>query len=111
MLLSKGDKFFIQSLFIANEVIDSKLKSGSDGILCKLDIQKAYNHVNWNFLLAVLDKMGFGHKWIWWINWCISTPKFSILINGNPTGFFHNPRGLRQGYPISLFICFNYGGS
>ena len=62
--------------------MDSRLKSNVGGVLCKLDIEKAYDHVSWSFLMAVLKKMGFGERWIKWIEWCISTVKFSVLING-----------------------------
>ena len=47
----------------ANEAIDSIVKSNRGAILCKLDIEKAYDHVDWAFLLAVLEKMGFGERW------------------------------------------------
>lgn len=51
-------------ILIANEVIDLRLKSGSNGInLCKLDIQKAYDHAYWSLLLVVLDKMSFS-SWL-----------------------------------------------
>ena len=49
-------------VLIANEVIDSKLKDNLRGILCKLDIEKAYNHINWSFVLALMEKMRFGSK-------------------------------------------------
>ena len=45
---------------IANETIDSMLKRNERGVLCKLDLEKAYDHLNWNFLLTVMRKMGFG---------------------------------------------------
>ena len=93
-------------VLITNEAIDSRLKSGSNGILCKLDIEKAYNHVNWNFLWVVLEKTSFGHKWIKWFNWCISIDKFSVLINETFVGFFHISRGLRQGDPLSSYYLF-----
>ena len=54
-------------VLIANETIDSKIKEDLRGVLCKLDIKKAYDHVNWNFVLAVTEKMGFGSKWMGWI--------------------------------------------
>ena len=53
----------MDAVLIANEAIDSILKSNRGAILCKLDIEKAYDHVEWYFLLAVLEKMGFGKKW------------------------------------------------
>ena len=49
---------------IANEVIDSLLKSDESGVLCKLNIEKTYDHLNWDFLLLVMQKMGFGEKWV-----------------------------------------------
>ena len=85
----------LDTAIIANEAIDSMLKRNESGVLCKLDIEKAYDHLNWNFLLLVLQRMGFGEKWTGWISWCISIATFSVLINGPPTGFFNSSRGLR----------------
>ncbi|RVW77755.1 hypothetical protein CK203_050341 [Vitis vinifera] len=89
---------------IANEVIDSRLKASLRGLLCKLDIEKAYDHVNWNHLIAMMDKMGFGSKWLGWIRWCISMIRFSILVNSSPFGFFSSSRGLKQEDPLSPYF-------
>ena len=93
-------------VLIANEVLDNILKDGLPGVLCKFDIEKAYDHVNWEFLIYLLRRCGFLVKWCNWIWFCISTIRFSILINGSPQGFFTSSRGLRQGDPLSplLFV-------
>ncbi|RVW95582.1 hypothetical protein CK203_039073 [Vitis vinifera] len=43
---------------IANEAIDSRLKVNIPGLLLKLDIEKAFDHVNWDCLISVMSKMG-----------------------------------------------------
>ena len=92
------------SVLIGNEILDSCLKDKLPRIICKLDIEKAYDHVNWHFLLYLLDRCGFLGKWCHWIHYYISTVRFSILINGSPEGFFGSTRGIRQGDPLSLLL-------
>ncbi|RVW26393.1 putative ribonuclease H protein [Vitis vinifera] len=52
----------------------------------------------------VMQKMRFGPKWIGWMWSCISTAKFSVLVNGVPAGFFSSSKGLRQGDPLSAYL-------
>ncbi|RVW24957.1 Transposon TX1 uncharacterized 149 kDa protein [Vitis vinifera] len=94
----------LDAVLVANEAIDSRKRSASAGLVCKLDIEKAYDHVNWKFLLSVLEKMGFGPKWRSWILFCISTVRMAVLVNGTPTEFFSTYRGLRQGDPLSPYL-------
>ena len=84
----------LDSCFIANECLDNRLRSGILGVLCKLDMEKAFDHVNLGFLMYMLEWLGFPKKWRKLIFYCISMVKFSVLINGASRGFFENYRGL-----------------
>ena len=109
-LVSKAQNAFVEgrqimdASLIANEVLDAMEKRKEKGILCKLDMEKAYDQINWNFILTLLMEMGFGTKWIGWIRWCISTTSFSVHLNDSPVGYFRSSRGLRQGDPLSPYL-------
>ncbi|GJS99162.1 sugar transport protein 13 [Tanacetum coccineum] len=69
-----------------------------------VDIQKAYDTVDWAFLNSVLMGFGFHERMIAWIMECVSSTSYSICINGNLHGYFQGKRGLRQGDPLSPYL-------
>ncbi|KAL5577599.1 hypothetical protein UlMin_019298 [Ulmus minor] len=91
-------------VLVATEAVEDYRIKGERGVIFKVDFEKAYDHVNWDFLDFVLEKKGFGVRWRSWMRGCISSANFSIMINGKPRGRFGASRGLRQGDPLSPFL-------
>nr|GEY19367.1 RNA-directed DNA polymerase, eukaryota [Tanacetum cinerariifolium] len=90
--------------FILNEVLQwCKIKK-KQSFIFKVDFEKAYDSVRWDFLDDVLKKFGFGNKWCDWIQTCLKSSRGSILINGSPTEEFQFCKGLKQGDPLSPFL-------
>lgn len=63
-----------------NEVVDEKRKLGEEGVVFKIDFNKAYDHVAWGFLDHVLERKGFSARWRSWISSFLSLTKFAILV-------------------------------
>ncbi|GJX42038.1 putative RNA-directed DNA polymerase, eukaryota, reverse transcriptase zinc-binding domain protein [Tanacetum coccineum] len=70
----------------------------------KVDIQKAYDTVDWKFLETILVGFGFHPKMVQWIMVCVSGASYSISVNGNVHGWFKGKRGLRHGDLLSPYL-------
>jgi len=73
-------------------------------IILKLDLKKAYDCINWDFLRLILLQCGFELVTTNWVMGCVASTVFAILINGEVKKFIQSKRGLRQGYPLSPFL-------
>jgi hypothetical protein len=94
----------LDGILVANEVVDEARKHKKELLLFKVDFEKAYDSIDWNYLDAVMLKMGFPTLWRKWIKECIGTASTSVLVNGSPTEEFYLERGLRQGKPLFPFL-------
>ena len=94
----------LDGILVANEIVDKACRSNEELILFKVDFEKAYDSIDFEYLDDVMKKMGFPTLWRKWINECIRTATASVLVNGSPTDEFSLGRELRQGDPLSSFL-------
>jgi len=69
-------------------------KKKKKSLILKLDLHKAYDCVDWDFLHLILNQVGFGSQMTRWIMSCVTSPSFVVLIKGEVTDFFKGERGL-----------------
>ncbi|GJX37990.1 RNA-directed DNA polymerase, eukaryota [Tanacetum coccineum] len=90
--------------FILNELISWCKHKKFKGMIFKVDFEKAFDSVKWEFLEETLKSFGFGHRWCKWISGCLNNARGSVLVNGNPTSEFQFFKGLKQGDPLCPFL-------
>ncbi|KAH9751258.1 putative ribonuclease H protein [Citrus sinensis] len=95
-----------ENIIIAQEVIHTmRRKSGKIGqMLIKVDLEKAYDRLSWDFIFETLSEAGIPSDLIRMTMECITSASMQILWNGDCTEEFVPSRGIRQGDPISLYI-------
>lgn len=70
----------------------------------KIDLEKAYDRMSWEFLEYTLRRFAFPEKIISLIMWCVKSSSLAILWNGEKPAPFKPTRGLRQGDPLSPYL-------
>uniref|UniRef100_A0A251RWC4 Putative reverse transcriptase domain, Reverse transcriptase zinc-binding domain protein n=1 Tax=Helianthus annuus TaxID=4232 RepID=A0A251RWC4_HELAN len=99
-----GGRYILDGPLIVNEIQNWVRKTKRNAFFFKIDFEKAYDNINWNFVVDILSQMGFSFKWCSWIKGILSSARASVLVNGAPTFEFKCNKGMRQGDPISPFL-------
>nr|GEV12248.1 hypothetical protein [Tanacetum cinerariifolium] len=87
----------IDGPLMVDEIISWVRKQKRRLMLFKVDFKKSFDSLSWNFLLFIMEQMGFSSKWRNWILSCLNSSFALVLINGSLTMEFKLKRGLRQG--------------
>ena len=109
-IVDSAQSAFVESRVIMHNIIvcqdmlkHYKRKNGAARCTLKIDLKKAYDSVNWEFIRNLLKALRFPSMFVKWIMNCLTTP-FSLSINGGLIGFFSGKKGLRQGDPVSPLV-------
>jgi hypothetical protein len=94
------ERNILEGVVILHEVLHEFRRSNTRGVLFKIDFEKAYDKVRWDFVKQVLEGKGFLDTWIKQTMSSIQGGRVCINVNGEMTKFFMTFQGLRQGDPL-----------
>jgi hypothetical protein len=114
-LISFNQNAFIKRRYIhdnfifVQQVIKELHYKKVHSLFIKLDISKAFDIVNWSYLLDIMTFLGFGMRWKNWVAALWATSSSTFLLNGEPGSRIRHKRGVRQGSSILHVVPFGYG--
>jgi hypothetical protein len=100
LVFLKG-RHILDAIGRAQECLHIKNTNNSKALILKLDLKKAFDFIDWDFLRLILIQLGFSQQSIKWIMNYMKSFNFVVLVNGETSPFFHSGRGLRQVCPLS----------
>ncbi|KAK1282584.1 hypothetical protein QJS10_CPB22g00280 [Acorus calamus] len=92
------------NILLAHELVKYLSIQGKSRACIKVDLRKAFDSIRWDYLEEVLRSCKLNDHWINLCMDCITSARYSILINGFPEGFFSSCCGVRQGDPLSPLL-------
>src|SRR3954469_3015910 len=96
----------LDGVVVLHETVHEMHTKKLNGVIFKIDFEKAYDKVKWSFLQQTLRMKGFSEEWCALIHSCVSGGSVAVNVNDEIGRFFQTKKGLRQGDPLSP-ILFN----
>lgn len=109
-LIGSQQTAYIKGRFIGNNIrtvldtLEYTRKFNMSGLLLCLDFKKAFDSLEWPFMISVLRKFNFGDSFIKWIETLYEKPYAKVKVNGWLTEPIPQSRGIRQGCPASALL-------
>jgi hypothetical protein len=94
----------LDGVLVVNKLLDLAKRRKDKCLFFKVDFERAYDTVHWNFLEFMMLGIGFVEGWRRWIRACVFQSSMSVLVNESPTEDFSVGKGLMQGNPLSPFL-------
>ena len=95
----------IENVLLAQELVAGySRKNMSPRCAIKIDLRKAFDSISWPFLINLLKAVNFPAQFVRWVEACVTSPMFSVALNGSLVGYFSGAKGVRQRDPMSLYL-------
>jgi hypothetical protein len=94
----------MNSILALHEILHETKCKGQTGVVLKLDFEKTYDKVHWDFLMKCLRVRGFNNTWCGWIEKILHNGTMCVKINGHLGPYFQSYNGVRQGDPLSPLL-------
>ena len=94
----------MDGMLTLHEVLHHTHVKKRTGVVLKLDFEKAYDKVNWDFLLECHKLKGFEDKWCTWVDQVLRNGTMSVKINNIVGAYFQSFKGVHQGDPMFPFL-------
>ncbi|MCP3901139.1 MAG: hypothetical protein GY707_15650, partial [Desulfobacteraceae bacterium] len=109
-LIHPDQNGYIQGRFIGcsirtiYDIIENSQNEEYSNLITFIDYEKAFDNINWNFMIKALKSFGFGNNFIKWIKVMYKNASSCIMNNGYSSEFFNLSKGVRQGCPLSALL-------